>query len=157
MHIAVPKGGAKKAFDIPLSREMIRCLMRARRFGRQMHPIHATNWVFPADSGSGHLVEQKEDRDSLSKWGNDLRQSFRTLAQAAGVSEFDARLLMNHAVPGVNAGYITRHKLLEDHLRSQQQAVSRTIFAAAQLEFADGSAVAWWLGPKAGKRVAAVF
>jgi hypothetical protein len=50
-----------------------------------------------------------------SKWGNDLRQSFRTIATAAGVSEFDARLLMNHAVPGVNAGYITRHKLLEDH------------------------------------------
>ena len=145
LHIAAPKGGAKKAFDIPLSREMIRCLMRARRFGRQMYPNHATSWVFPADSGSGHLVEQKEDRDSLSKWGNDLRQSFRTLAQAAGVSEFDARLLMNHAVPGVNAGYITRHKLLEDHLRSQQQAISRTIFAAARVELDDDTAVARWL------------
>lgn len=26
-----------------------------------------------------------------------------------------------HSIPGVNAGYITRHKLLKDHLRAQQQ------------------------------------
>ena len=37
---------------------------------------------------------------------------------------------MNHAIPGVNAGYITRHKLLEDHLRSQQQSISSAVFAA---------------------------
>jgi hypothetical protein len=60
--------------------------------------------------------------DELSKWGNDLRQTFRTVATAVGVSDFDAKLLMNHSIPGVNAGYITRHKLLEDHLRRPQQA-----------------------------------
>jgi hypothetical protein len=43
------------------------------------------------------------------------------------VSEVDAKLLMNHAIPGVNSGYITRHKLLEDHLRAQQQAISDVI------------------------------
>ncbi|MGC2774196.1 MAG: integrase arm-type DNA-binding domain-containing protein [Bradyrhizobium sp.] len=130
LHIPKPKGGAKRAFDIPLSREMIRCLIRVMRFGHQMHPSHAREWIFPADSVSGHIVEQKEDRAVLSKWGNDLRQSFRTIAAAAGVSEFDAKLLMNHAIPGVNAGYITRPKLLEDHLRRQQQAISSTVYAA---------------------------
>ncbi len=129
VHIPKPKGGAQRAFDIPLSREMILCLVRAIRFGRQVYPSHAADWIFPADSASGHLVEQKEDRATLSKWGNDLRQSFRTIATAAGVSEFDAKLLMNHAIPGVNAGYITRHKLLEDHLRRQQQAISSAVFA----------------------------
>ena len=131
LHIPRPKGGSKRAFDIPLSREMIRCLIRVIRFGQQMHPSHARGWIFPADSVSGHIVEQKEDRATLSKWGNDLRQSFRTIAAAAGVSEFDAKLLMNHAIPGVNAGYITRPKLLEDHLRRQQQAISSTVFSAA--------------------------
>lgn len=29
---------------------------------------------------------------------------------------------MNYAIAGVNAGQITRHKLLEDHLPNQQQA-----------------------------------
>jgi hypothetical protein len=28
----------------------------------------------------------------------------------------------------MNAGYVTRHKLLEDHLRSQQQAISTAVF-----------------------------
>jgi hypothetical protein len=44
--------------------------------------------------------------DRLSKWGDDLRQSDRTLGQAAGLSEIDMHLLMNHRLPGVNAGYI---------------------------------------------------
>ena len=80
---------AKRAFDIPLSCEMVLCLdVRAMRFG-QMYPSQAAERIFPADSASGHLVEQKEHRSTLSKWGNDLRQSFRTIATAAGVSEFD--------------------------------------------------------------------
>ncbi|QFT34067.1 hypothetical protein FIV00_26460 [Labrenzia sp. THAF82] len=130
LHIPRPKGGADRAFDIPLSRQMIKCLIRAIRFGRQMYPYEAETWLFPADSATGHLVEHKEDRRVLSKWGNDLRQTYRTIATPAGVSELDARMLMNHSVPGVNAGYITRHKLLEDHLRVQQQAISDTMFAA---------------------------
>jgi hypothetical protein len=76
------------------------------------------------------LAEHREDRVALSKWGNDLRQSFRTIATAARVSEFDAKLLMNHAIPGVNAGYVTRSKILQDHLRGQQQAISDAVFAA---------------------------
>jgi integrase len=131
LHISKPKGGKKRAFDIPLSRQMVLCLIRAIRFGREMHPSQAREWVFPADSASGHLAETKEDRDELSKWGNDLRQTFRTIATAAGVSEIDAKLLMNHAMPGVNAGYITRHKLLHDHLRRQQQVISSAVFAAS--------------------------
>lgn len=95
-----------------------------------MYPLQAREWVFPADSDSGHLAETKEDRSELSKWGNDLRQTFRTIATAAGVSEIDAKLLMNHSIPGVNAGYITRHKLLEDHLRRQQQAISSAAITA---------------------------
>lgn len=152
LHIPRPKGGAKRAFDIPLSRQMALCLARAIRFGRQIYPSQAAEWIFPADSESGHVVEQKEDRATLSKWGNDLRQSFRTIATAAGVSEFDAKLLMNHAIPGVNAGYITRHKLLEDHLRSQQQAISSAVFAALGDLLAENPAIREWLGRGAMRR-----
>jgi integrase len=152
LHIPKPKGGTKRAFNIPLSREMILCLIRAIRFGRGMYPSQATEWVFPADSASGHLAETKEDRDTLSKWGNDLRQTFRTIAAAAGVSEVDAKLLMNHAIPGVNAGYITRHKLLEDHLRRQQQAISSTIFAELRSSRTEDQALQRWLGRGATRR-----
>lgn len=130
LHIPKPKGGLDRAFDIPLSREMIRCLMRAIRIGRTAYPVQAETWLFPADSGSGHLVEHKEDRRDLSKWGNDLRQTYRTIGQVAGVNDVDMHLLMNHSLPGVNAGYITRNKLLTDHLRVQQQRISSVVGAA---------------------------
>ncbi|WP_442580323.1 integrase arm-type DNA-binding domain-containing protein [Mesorhizobium sp. ASY16-5R] len=152
LHIPRPKGGADRAFDIPLSRQMINCLMRSIRFGRQMHPYEAKDWLFPADSADGHLVEQKEDRAVLSKWGNELRQTYRTVATPAGVSELDARMLMNHSVPGVNSGYITRHKLLGDHLRTQQQAISNTIFSAIGDVLAKRSVLSDWLGRGAARR-----
>jgi integrase len=152
LHISKPKGGKKRAFDIPLSRQMILCLIRAIRFGREMHPSQAREWVFPADSASGHLAETKEDRDALSKWGNDLRQTFRTIATSAGVSEIDAKLLMNHAIPGVNAGYITRHKLLQDHLRRQQQAISSAVFAALGTSLTENQYLQRWLGRGAARR-----
>jgi integrase len=127
LHVPRPKGGEEHAFDIPLSREMMRCLVRALRLGRVIYPGQSKIWLFPADSKPGHLVEHKEDRKDLSKWGGDLRQTYRTIGQAAGVSEVDMHLLMNHSLPNVNVGYITRHKLLLDHLRKQQQLISSLI------------------------------
>jgi integrase len=153
LHISKPKGGKKRAFDIPLSRQMVLCLIRAIRFGKEMHPSQAQEWIFPADSASGHIAETKEDRDELSKWGNDLRQTFRTIATAAGVSEIDAKLLMNHAMPGVNAGYITRHKLLHDHLRRQQQIISSAVFAALGTSQAESQSLQGWLGRGATRQV----
>jgi len=109
---------------------MIRCIVRAIRAGRILYPQAAEDWLFPAASASAHLSEHKEDRAVLAKWGNELRQSYRTLAQAAGVAEIDAHLLMNHTLPGVNAGYVTRGKLLS-HLRQQQERISAYILSAA--------------------------
>lgn len=142
LHIPKPKGGVKKAFDIPLSQPMIRCILRAMRAGRILNPDQAEFWLFPADSDSGHLIEHKEEREVLSKWGNDLRQSYRTLAQAAGVSELDIHLLMNHSLPGVNAGYITRDSLLRDHLRNQQERISKVIIHSAKGKD-EGSDLGW--------------
>ena len=152
LYIFKPKGGKKRAFDIPLSRQMVLCLIRAIRFGREMHPAQAREWIFPADSASGHLAETKEDRDELSKWGNDLRQTFRTIATAAGVSEIDAKLLMNHAMPGVNAGYITGHKLLHDHLRLQQQVISSAVFTVLGTSLTESQYLQDWLGHGAAQR-----
>jgi hypothetical protein len=109
-----------------------------------MYPEQGKSWLFPADSESGHLVKHKEERNVLSKWGNDLRQSYRTLAQAAGVSELDIHLLMNHSLPGVNAGYITRDRLLRDHLRQRQQGISELVVHG--LEVKRDLSLARWLG-----------
>ena len=88
----------------------------------------------------------------LSKRGNDLRQSFRTLATVAGISEFDSQLLMNHAIPGVNAGYLTRHKLFGDHLRGEQQAISNVFFGALGSARSEVESIRDWLGPGAVRR-----
>jgi len=92
----------ERAFDIPMSRPIIRYFIRAIRLGRILQPEEAKIWLFPAESETGHLVE-KEDRGVLSKWGNDLWQSYRTLAQAVGVSELDVHLLMKPLVVRRNA------------------------------------------------------
>jgi integrase len=145
LHIPKPKGGTDRAFDIPLSREMMRALIRAIRLGRAAYPQQAKTWLFPADSETGHLVEHKENRAELSKWGNDLRQTYRTIGQAAGVNEVDMHLLMNHSLPGVNAGYITRSKLLGDHLRKQQQSISDAVMAELKPAIREPGPIRGWL------------
>jgi site-specific recombinase XerD len=156
VNIPRPKGGEEKAFDIPLSRPMIRCIIRAIRLGRMLHAEHAKTWLFPADSEMGHLVEHKEERNVLSKWGNDLRQSYRTLAQAVGVSELDVHLLMNHSLPGVNAGYITRDKLLRDHLRNQQERISAVVVERAH-DGGGSSCLSWLVSAKVDTDVTEVL
>ena len=59
---------------------------------------------------------------------------------------------MNHSIPGVNAGYITRHTLLEDHLRSQQQSISSAVFAALGPSIAEIQALHDWFGHGATRR-----
>lgn len=141
LHIPRPKGGTVRAFDLPLSREMIRCLARARRAGRMMNATAARDWIFPGDMSksrtgdplsAGHIVAYREKRDDLSKWGNDLRQTFRTLASEAGVSKSDVMILMNHADKDVSDGYVTRSKIAEVYLREQQEKMSRYIMAACR-------------------------
>jgi integrase len=134
VHIPRPKGGEDKAFDIPLSRAMIRCIVRTIRLARHAFQDQSEFWLFPADSATGHIAEHKEDRKLLSKWGNDLRQSYRTLAQIAEVSALDVHLLMNHSLPGVNAGYITRDRLLGGHLRNQQERISAIVLKSGNAE-----------------------
>jgi hypothetical protein len=86
------RSGARAKLDIPLSRAMIRCLVRVMRLGRVLYPTQAQEWLFPADSDSGHLVEHKENRATLSKWGNDLRQTYRERPQGFHVLQAIERL-----------------------------------------------------------------
>lgn len=103
---------------------MIQCLARVMRVSRVLHPRAAEKWIFAADSEPGHMIEHKDPRAKLFKTGNYLRQSYRTLGQAAGLSEIDMHLLMNDRVPCVNAGYMTRARPLGHHLRAAQEGLS---------------------------------
>jgi integrase len=130
LHIPCPKGGTDRAFDVPLSREMLRSLWRVRNAGRERYAEQVQEWIFPTAADSGHIVEHKEKRKRLSHWGGDLRQTYRTIAQSIGISEFDVHLLMNHATRGVSAGYVTRARLVSTSLREAQARFSTTVDVA---------------------------
>lgn len=127
LHVPRPKGGAKRAFDLPLSRAMLLCLARARRAGRMLHPAAASEWIFP--SATGHMVEYKERRARLSHWGGDLRQTYATVATGIGIPHRKLKLLMNHLTRDVTDGYTTASELHFD-LVQQQERLSAAMFAA---------------------------
>ncbi len=124
MLVPDPKGGEDRAFHLPLSRAMLRCLWRAREAGRMLYPAQARRWVFPSgESASGHVEEVKEKK--LAKTGHALRHSFRTLAHAAGVNELDVKVLLNHKIDAdVTDGYLNTPALAA-HIMAQQEKVSR--------------------------------
>ena len=41
---------------------------------------------------------------------------------------------MNHSLPGVNAGHLTRGCLLRDHLRNQQQKISKSVVGIIDMD-----------------------
>lgn len=130
LHFPDPKGGSRKAFDMPLSGEMLRCLWRARRAGTKLHGQQARTFIFPSDAPSGHIEEHKEDRGELSKWGNDLRQTYANMATAAGVPLFFQKVLMNHSRGNdVTIGYVTLDAL-RTQVMEQQERVTAVIMAS---------------------------
>jgi hypothetical protein len=71
------------------------------------------------------------------------------MGQIAGVNDLDMHLLMNHSLPGVNAGYITRNKLSETHLLPCQQAISSLILKSGKRADRNKSKNWPWQPPRA--------
>ena len=103
LRVRVAKGGAEKAFDLILSRPMLRCLWRVRLAGRQLFPEQCRTWVFPGEAG--HITG-----NSLTKYGpaanHALRRTYATAAALAGVDEPTIGRLLNHGGRSVTARYI---------------------------------------------------
>jgi integrase len=128
LHIPQPKGGAKRAFDLPLPKVLVD-LLRARREvhddlcsgHRRMRP-----WVFPADSASGHLVELREGDIGINP--HDARRLFITAAEATDVSPYTIKLLANHALPSadVTATYMS---IDVERLREPMEAIATKLTA----------------------------
>jgi integrase len=128
-----------RPIDVPLSWAMVRCLQRVKRAAKVLFP--ESPFIFPARSATGHVREIKEDRDDLSKYGNDLRQSLATLSTDVGVSMVHLKILMGHSLgKDVTMGYVNRSKLDERVLRMAQERVSRYYVKWLKLPF-DGQAM----------------
>jgi integrase len=126
LRIPAPKGGAERAFDLPLSDPMLACLKRAKAAGNTFFPEQSQIWVFPAETG--HVAEVKEDgKVKLSHTGHALRHSFRTLAGAAGIDRLRLKILMNHAVERDVTDSYANVPALFDSLMDAQQRISAFI------------------------------
>lgn len=139
IHIPRPKrsNGRSRAFDLVLSRSMIRCLWRARQASRRLYPEAAKSWVFagpPAHNQLGEPVEHvRGDRLSTSKSGvfgnHALRRGFATAANNAGVDEPTVGRLLNHGGRSVTARY-SRTSHLGRMLGAAQEDISAHIVNA---------------------------
>jgi integrase len=126
LRIPAPKGGAERAFDLPLSEPMFDCLKRAKTAGNTFFPKQSQIWVFPAETG--HIAEVKEDgKVKLSHTGHALRHSFRTLAGATGIDRLRLKILMNHAVERDVTDSYANVPALFDSLMDAQRRISAFI------------------------------
>ena len=127
LHRPNPKGGAEKAFTIPLSRVTLGLLQHRKRQNPILFPD--SPWVFPAESKSGHIEEPKEQRQLNGKKvahlpsPHRLRDTFTTACAEVGLSPYDIDVLTNHRPPKgtVTAGYIRQDI---DHLHQCQEMVT---------------------------------
>ena len=103
LFVPKPKGGEERAFYLPLSDYLVDLLRRRQVENETFFP--GSPWIWPADSKAGHVTEPKETKRGLPP-PHVLRHSYATFAKAAGLSEMDIALLMNHKLLGVTGGYI---------------------------------------------------
>jgi integrase len=125
LHVPRPKGGAARAFNVPLSDFLVELLRRRMAENEPFFP--KSPWVFPAHTrkGEGHIVEPREVFKNVPFTVHGLRDTYITAAHRAGVSKIDVKLLVNHALPNtdVTEGYIAEADAL-DYLRPLQQSVT---------------------------------
>lgn len=125
LRVPNPKGGAKRAFELPLCKTIVATL-RKRKEGNaiEMAPYDGDDgWCFPSLSRSKPykvqpLAEPKERRKNDDTGESELylpgphvlRRTYLSVAAEAGVSELDRHALANHAFgrQSVNATYISQ-------------------------------------------------
>lgn len=94
--------------QLPLSDFLMELLERRARV-RSLHNDH----IFPAETGSAHIVEPKRSVESVSKrsgvkWSmHTLRRTFETTAESLDISYYALKRLLNHSMKAdVTSGYI---------------------------------------------------
>jgi len=122
LHRPTPKGGADRAFDVPLSKFLIGILGRRK----EENPVaYGKNcpWVFPAFDRHGRVSHVSELKEAGQPSPHRLRDTFATAAHEAGVASLDIKVLMNHVLPqgDVTEGYM---RPAMEHLLAQQERIS---------------------------------
>jgi hypothetical protein len=133
LHQPLPKGGKKRAFDIPMSRAIAASLHRLRAYCRVA--FDGSPWLFPSEtSASGHTETINEKHQDDFATGHALRHTWITHAQLIGVSEFYQRLMTNHGKKrDVHQGYMSP-AAFRRKLREAQEQISTHLLGHASEE-----------------------
>ncbi len=126
--ISVPRMKSGRAFDLPLSEPMAEAVSRALAAGDVLFP--GSPWLFPTRSSTTNAViatQAWKERSLPSETGHILRHTYRTIAQRAGIDRVNARLLLDHTVPGIEGVYIHERALFDTLLVDQAKVSAATI------------------------------
>lgn len=117
-----PKGGEGRAFAIPLPKTCLQIVERRKKDNAHDLARDAGDdgWLFPAVDSDGEVgpigdLRQQVHGDKHARFPaesvHDLRRTYLSVAQEAGISELDRHVLTNHsfASHNVNATYIAQH------------------------------------------------
>ena len=124
--ISIPKMKSGEPFDLPLSQHMVWLVRQALELGDALYP--GSLWLFPTRNKQGIVKATATWREKTlpSETGHILRHTYRTIAQRIGIDKIDARLLLDHKVPGIDGVYI-HEKALFDRLLASQEPMTEAI------------------------------
>ena len=123
-----------RSFDLPLSRKMVEIVKRAIKTSEVLFP--KVPWLFPTRSSkTGEVIAMQvwKEKSLPSETGHILRHTYRTIAQRVGIDQVNARLLLDHTVPGIDGVYIHKSALF-DTLLKEQEKMTAAIFQMVEAE-----------------------
>ena len=113
--------------ELPLTDALMEIIERRRSESK-------SEWVFPADSKSGHVENPQWTTNKLSEIIgqhfsiHDLRRTYITIAESLDISQYALKALVNHKLSGsdVTAGYIM---MSVERLREPMQRITNLILS----------------------------
>jgi integrase len=128
--IHIPRMKSGRSFDLPLSPQMEELVREALHVGDALYS--EAPWLFPTRRRKGDQevshVQVWHEKHLPSQTGHILRHTYRTIAKRVGIDQIDARLLLDHTVPGIDGVYI-HSRALFDRLLATQETMSFEIVA----------------------------
>ena len=126
--ISIPRMKSGRSFDLPLSQRMVDVVRRAMAVGDVLFP--GSPWLFPSRSTKTFEVIATQvwrEKSLPSETGHILRHTYRTVAQRAGIDKVNARLLLDHTVPGIDGVYIHERALFDTLLADQERMTAALV------------------------------
>jgi integrase len=128
--ISIPKMKSGRHFDLPLSTHMVAVIQRALTLGDMLFP--GSPWLFPTRANKpdakrgireGQIIHTQvwREKNLPSETGHLLRHTYRTVAQRIALDKIEARLLLDHTVPGIDGVYIHETALFDRLLDAQER------------------------------------